>query len=54
MLDDFARHPGFFSLAIGWGVVAVIWMIYRYKRDQEMADIDYATLDILWKIWGGE
>lgn len=50
MLDDLIRHPGFTYLAFSAFAVAIIWMVYRSKRDQEMADIDYATMDLLYQI----
>lgn len=52
MLDDLVRHPGFTMFAIGGLVVAVIWMIYMVKRDEEQTDLLYAQMDLLWKIWG--
>lgn len=52
MLDDLVRHPGFTMFAIGGLAVAIVWMIYRTRRDQEQTDIMYAQMDLLWRIWG--
>ena len=52
MFDDLIRHPGFTFLILGSLAVSIIWMIYRVKRDKEQTDIMYATMDLLWKIWG--
>jgi len=50
MLEDLARHPGFTMYAIGGIVVAIIWMVYRTKRDEEHTDLAYAALDLQYQI----
>ena len=52
MLEDLARHPGFTYLAFSAFAVAIIWMVYCIKRDDEEMELRYATMDLLWKIWG--
>jgi hypothetical protein len=52
VFEDLLRHPGFTYMAFSAFAVAIIWMIYRTKRDQEQTDIMYAQMDLLWKIWG--
>lgn len=52
MFEDLARHPGFTYFIIGGFLVAAVWMYYVYKRDQEQTELQYAVMDLLWKIWG--
>ena len=54
MLDaivrDLADHPGIVYLAISAGIVAGLWMWYTYKTNQEEIDLEYAQLDLQFRI----
>ena len=50
MLEDMIRHPWFTFYMFGAIAVAIIWMIYCIKRDDEQSDIDYAKMDLLYQI----
>jgi cbb3-type cytochrome oxidase subunit 3 len=50
MFEDLIRHPGFALFAIGGFVVAILWMIYRTRRDEEQTDIMYASMDLLYQL----
>jgi hypothetical protein len=50
IFDDLVAHPGFTFLTLGAIAVAIVWMYYTTKTDEEKLNIMYAQLDLLYKI----